>query len=687
MKHTYRLKKYSPVHIGLFIGGLLLLLTTNFFIIQNQKASAYAPPFSAGKIIDDAVFTNTTTMSASQIQDFLNSKVSSCDTNGTQQSEYGGGTRAQWGQANYGQSTFTCLKDYQQNGLSAAQIIYNVSQQYHINPEVLIVLLQKEEGLVTDTWPLGVQYDSATGYNCPDNGGCSADPQYGGLTNQLTWSAKMFHAIETDSPTWYTPYELGDNYILYNKDSSCGGSIVNIQNRATQALYNYTPYQPNQAALNAPMGTTVSCGAYGNINFFRYFQQWFGSPLTPPYQWSYVYQAAYTDDSLTQKIPSPLRLQTGQKVYLTVSALNTGTATWTRTGDNPIKLGTSQPQDRNSALCTGAWLDCARPALLAQNSVPPGQIGTFGFWMTVPDTVGYYKEFFNLVAENNTWLNDTGLYFDFNVIPTYRWIPLSADYYSDPDHTQPVTNGNLLANTRSYGVLKVKNTGNQTWQNDPDKPVRLGTSQPNDHISPLCANSWNGCDRLSTLQESTVSPGQIGTFNFELDSPVKPNFYGESLNIVIENQEWMIPANYVMWMKTNTPTYSWQLLDNTLYTDSSKTTQANLQNIQPGQRLYVNLNVKNTGNTTWSNTNNPVRVGTYSPFDHSSIFYDSTWVNGVRTANITQPTVQPGQTGTFSFWITAPTHSGQFSDTFNLVSENKQWMDNSAPISYSLKVN
>lgn len=214
-------------------------------------------------------------MSSSQIQSFLNSKVTTCDTNGSQTSEYGGGTRAQWAQARYGQNKFTCLKDYQENGKSAAQIIYDVSQQYKINPQVMIVLLQKEQGLVTDTWPLNIQYRSATGYGCPDTAPC--DSQYYGLTNQLGWAAKMFRAIMNASPTWYTPYILGNNYIQYNPTASCGGTVIAIQNRSTQALYNYTPYQPNPAALAAPMGSTVTCGAYGNLNFYRYYVSWFGS--------------------------------------------------------------------------------------------------------------------------------------------------------------------------------------------------------------------------------------------------------------------------------------------------------------------------------------------------------------------------------------------------------------------------
>ena len=261
----------------------IFILLAIFGIVFSplSKASAYSD-WVAGNIITNEIFTDSSSMTYDTIKQFLANKVPACDTYGTQTSEYGGGTRAQWAQAKYGQSTFTCLKDYKENGRDSAQIIYDVSRQYRINPKVLIVLLQKEQGLVTDTWPLNIQYRSATGYGCPDTAPC--DSQYYGLTNQLTWSAKMFRAIVDASPTWYTPYLTGDNSLLYNPDSRCGSSRVSIQNRATQALYNYTPYQPNSATIQWKLGSGSSvssaypsCGAFGNINFMVYFENWFGA--------------------------------------------------------------------------------------------------------------------------------------------------------------------------------------------------------------------------------------------------------------------------------------------------------------------------------------------------------------------------------------------------------------------------
>jgi len=244
-------------------------------------ATAGASSFNRAKIIDDSVFTDYRSMTVSQIQNFLNSKVPVCDTNGTKPSEYGGGTRAQYGTANGFPPPYICLKNYSQGGKSAARIIYDAAQEFRISPKVLIVLLQKEQGLVTDEWPAPVQYKTATGYGCPDTAAC--DSQYYGFTNQVRWAGRMFRAIMDASPTWYTPYVVGSNRIYYHPDlNRCGSTNVTIQNRATAALYSYTPYQPNSAALNAGYGTGNSCSSYGNRNFHLYFNDWFG-PTTGSY--------------------------------------------------------------------------------------------------------------------------------------------------------------------------------------------------------------------------------------------------------------------------------------------------------------------------------------------------------------------------------------------------------------------
>lgn len=278
-------KKLSFILTLLIIGTFMLPL-----IPFPQGDALSGGEFQAGRIIDDSVFFNSGTMLVGDIQGFLNAKVPVCDTWGTQMHS-SGQTRAQYSASRGVSTPFICLKDYQTsipsraaeaglcNGISAsgataAEIIYIVSQSCGINPQVLIVLLQKEQSLVTDDWPWPVQYRSATGYGCPDTAPC--DEQYYGFFNQVYSAARQFKRYARDAHLFN--YRAGvNNFIQYNPNAACGGSSIYIENQATANLYNYTPYQPNQAALNNLYGTGNSCSAYGNRNFWRLFNDWFGS--------------------------------------------------------------------------------------------------------------------------------------------------------------------------------------------------------------------------------------------------------------------------------------------------------------------------------------------------------------------------------------------------------------------------
>ncbi len=274
-----------------------------YLLIATIVATVCMPPtavsavsgsdWQAGRIMDDEIFYNKNSMSIEQIQQFLNSKVPVCDTNGTKPSEYGGGTRAQWGATHGNPAPYTCLKNYYEHptthannlsgqpipadSLSAAQIIYIAAQNYSINPQVLIVLLQKEQSLVTDEWPFVSQYRAATGNGCPDTAPCDQD--YYGFYNQVTHAAWQFRRY-ADVPRNFNHIPGQNNFVRWSPNAACGGSSVYIQNQATASLYNYTPYQPNASALSNLYGTGDSCGAYGNRNFWRLFSDWFGPTTT-----------------------------------------------------------------------------------------------------------------------------------------------------------------------------------------------------------------------------------------------------------------------------------------------------------------------------------------------------------------------------------------------------------------------
>lgn len=425
---------------------ILSICLVSLLLLKNNKVSAQSNNWDPGRIIDDAVFANSGSMNASQIQQFLNSKVPTCDT---------------WHTAGYGQNPpFTCLKDFSENGRSAAQIIYDVSLQYQINPQVLLVLLQKEQGLITDTWPLAVQYRSATGYGCPDTAPC--DAQYYGLTNQVTWAAKMFRSILNASPNWYTPYKVGNNYIRYSPDISCGGATVNIQNRATQALYNYTPYQPNSAALAAGWGTGT-CGAYGNRNFSLYFKSWFGNTLGPDYSAQLQSVEVYTNPELTNKVPSnngTYVVAPHQDLFIHLQLLNNGRSSW----DNNTNLGTSSPSDRTSLFYSDSWLASTRVAKAAPGSIiKPNEVSTLTIKLKTPGSLQLFTESFSLVQEDVSWLGQN-IPIKFQVSETSTdELPQNKSYLTAGEK---LTIGQSLLSADRYNCLRLNEQGSAEMYKD-----------------------------------------------------------------------------------------------------------------------------------------------------------------------------------------------------------------------------
>lgn len=266
-------------------------------IPQGRAAStSLASGFKAGYIISDTNFYKGDAMSAAQIQSFLNQRMAATSEGRCTIGNPGRGAGSAYGSTRIANN---CLKDarftssgraanancsaYQGSATpeSSATIIARVARSCGINPRVLLVILQKEQSLITDTWPTMRQFDFATGANCPDSGpGNSANCDAGsaGFANQVYFAAWHLKRYTVANGLNYNPGRY--NSILWNPNPACGRSDVYIQNLATATLYTYTPYRPNQAALDAGWLVGDGCSSYGNRNFYQYYKQWFGSPNT-----------------------------------------------------------------------------------------------------------------------------------------------------------------------------------------------------------------------------------------------------------------------------------------------------------------------------------------------------------------------------------------------------------------------
>ena len=275
--------KFRTLVFVLFL--FFMTATFSFLATSNptESSAVSTAGFSAGNIISDAVMANYNSMTVAEIQAFLTSKnpCNNRDYNAyVRQSNQYPTVKWHWtGTPSDGH--FVCISEERfgdgtviGEGQTAAEIIYGAAQANKINPQVLLVLLEKEQSLISDPIPHSGQYRAATGYGCPDTAAC--DSKYYGFKNQVYRAAELFR-YTLDNGYYAYPEKTRGVYVAYNPSSSCGRSEVYIENRATAALYRYTPYQPNAAALSAGFGMGDSCSAYGNRNFYLYFTQWFGS--------------------------------------------------------------------------------------------------------------------------------------------------------------------------------------------------------------------------------------------------------------------------------------------------------------------------------------------------------------------------------------------------------------------------
>lgn len=243
-----------------------------------------------------------------------------------------------------------------------------------------------------------------------------------------------------------------------------------------------------------------------------------------PYQWqvnsvTYGNGTGYMNPGSTQTV--------------TVKALNTGTATWYNSGGEIVKLGTWEP-GRQSKVASG-WINSARPTSLTEASVAPGQIGTFTFNVYMPDS-GMHYERLNLVAEGTAWFNDIGLTLYLQGT-TYAWQPV---WYS------PSTgNWSIPRNTSFTITIKARNTGTATWTKDGNFPVRLGTNPPGRGTA-LESPSWINSIRPTGLIESSVAPGQEGTFTFIAKTPNVTGMRYEAFNLVAEGILWFKDPGFAM---------------------------------------------------------------------------------------------------------------------------------------------
>ena len=150
----------------------------------------------------------------------------------------------------------TVLPFYQENGETAAQIIFNAAQRYKINPKVIMATIQKEESLIAATTYNQHALDYAMGYHKPSTFATQVDNG----TSLLRYAFD----IKASEYGWEVgkPHKTLDDFKYIE-------NVIIPENAATAALYLYTPYIGGYYQDN---------GVYigGNYLFVKVYTRWFG---------------------------------------------------------------------------------------------------------------------------------------------------------------------------------------------------------------------------------------------------------------------------------------------------------------------------------------------------------------------------------------------------------------------------
>lgn len=371
---------------------------------------------------------------------------------------------------------------------------------------------------------------------------------------------------------------------------------------------------------------------------------------------------------------STVELGDNSQVSVTLGFKNTGQTTWYNTGANPVLLATANSRDHASAFAGSGWINNNRPALLNESSVAPGGTGTFTF--NVANPPGYlweWHEYFGLVAEGQQHFgNFIGIEIDTR---SFYHSFVSQAAYTDSTKLTAISTDALSPGQTVWLVFKVLNDGNVTWGKTGTNTVRLGTDWPRDRNSRFCTPSWPSCNRPAGLQEVSVSPGFVGTFEFPILVPSEGGLHKEYFTPVVEGATWLdsIGMHYPLTVNNS---YVWSFVGQTAYTDSSKITLVNLNELSPGQIIFFSVTAKNTGNTTWySSGPYPARLGTSQPRDRASPFQAAGWIAPNRPAGLKEQSVAPSQNGTFEATYTVPALSGNFKEYLSPVVEGVTWLN------------
>ena len=219
------------------------VLVTLATLMLGLASAAHAAEFQPGLVISDSNMHDYDSMTAEQVQAFLEKQPGILDT--------------------------LVTTDHAGVRKRASTIIWEACQYWTISPKVMLTMLQKEQSLLTRTHLAKNTLSRAIGAGCPDG----HTNRYPGFGNQMWWGAYCLDGYgEGRNRPGLPMYFKGISYWVYGKK----GAHVHPKNLATLKLYVYNP----SIGAHKPYGDLSKQACSGNANFWKIYRKHFGNPLS-----------------------------------------------------------------------------------------------------------------------------------------------------------------------------------------------------------------------------------------------------------------------------------------------------------------------------------------------------------------------------------------------------------------------
>ncbi len=246
--------------------------------------------------------------------------------------------------------------------------------------------------------------------------------------------------------------------------------------------------------------------------------------------------------------------------------------------------------------------------------------------------------------------------------------PITFNYIYSGVYVEQFIPDKPWALDKSEAVFKFKNLGKKTWTND-DVTLHLSTVAGAKSI--FYDESWPDLSGGISSEEKSIAPGDVATFRVALNLNTQPGTYEELVKLKHILQSTTTMTNLAV---NSDPSAKPQIKVKTSYFVESIEDFMPEGILEPGKNYKVTFVFKNASKINFQKNN--LRLSAYGEDKKDNPFYTSEWRDKIKVAWLDQDVVKPGETGSYTFSIKAPTKRKLYKHSFELSlhQNNKQYV-------------